>query len=111
MTINVPYLDQSKEAPTGCESVSSVMLLNYLGYQVSIGEFLDKYLDHEFFGEKNGELWGPDPHERFVGNPRDPEALGCYAPVIVNALRRTPSFHAERLFAPARRRRRIPGCR
>jgi len=95
MIINVPYLDQSKEAPTGCESVSTVMLLNYLGYPVTIGEFLDKYLDHESFGKKGGELWGPDPRERFVGDPRDPEALGCYAPVIVNALQRVAGGEYE----------------
>ena len=29
--IKVPYIDQTKEWPTGCESVSAVMLLQYLG--------------------------------------------------------------------------------
>ena len=29
--IDVPYIDQSKLYPTGCESVSTVMLLRFLG--------------------------------------------------------------------------------
>ena len=43
--INVPYLDQSNAAPTGCESVTAVMLLQYLGVDIGINEFIDKYLD------------------------------------------------------------------
>ena len=30
--IEVPYIDQSVKYPTGCESVSAVMLLKYLGF-------------------------------------------------------------------------------
>ena len=37
--IDVPYLDQSVRYPTGCESVSAVMLLRYLGYEMSVDEF------------------------------------------------------------------------
>lgn len=43
--IKVPYIDQSVKYPTGCESVSSVMLLRYLGYNLSVDEFIEKYLD------------------------------------------------------------------
>ena len=38
--IDVPYLDQSVRYPTGCESVSAVMLLRYLGYEMSVDEFM-----------------------------------------------------------------------
>ena len=31
--IRVPYLDQTDAAPTGCESVTAVMLLKYLGVE------------------------------------------------------------------------------
>ena len=34
--IEVPYIDQSVKYPTGCESVSAVMLLKYLGYEMTV---------------------------------------------------------------------------
>ena len=86
--INVPYLDQSNAAPTGCESVTAVMLLQYLGVDIGINEFIDKYLDKAPFEQRSGELYGPDPRECFAGDPYDPEAMGCYAPVIKKALER-----------------------
>ena len=84
--IDVPYLDQSQAAPTGCESVSAVMLLNWLGVDISIREFIDRYLDKADFQTRGGILYGPDPREAFAGDPYDPEAMGCYAPVIQRAL-------------------------
>ena len=47
--IEVPYLDQSHYYPTGCESVSTVMLLQYLGYRVSVDEFIRDYLKQDSF--------------------------------------------------------------
>ena len=38
--IEVPYIDQSVKYPTGCESVSAVMLLKYLGYEMTVDEFI-----------------------------------------------------------------------
>ena len=84
--IQVPYLDQSKEAPTGCESVTAVMLLQFLGKEITIQEFVDNYLEKEAFCEKDGVVFGPDPREKFAGDPYDPESMGCYAPVIQKAL-------------------------
>lgn len=108
--LSVPYLDQTKAAPTGCESVSSVMLLNYLGIPMSIREFIDTYLDKGYFRTETGEvlpcsvfekpctqeglledgsrLIGPDPFVEFAGDPYDPDAMGCYEPVIRKALNR-----------------------
>lgn len=86
--IDVPYLDQTAQAPTGCESVSAVMLLRYLGYDITIDSFLDTALDRGVWERRGGEWWGSDPRQAFVGDPRDPEALGCYAPVMVRALER-----------------------
>lgn len=87
--INVPYIDQTGGgALTGCESVSAVMLLNYLGYDISIYEFIDNYLDKDSFEERGGVLYGPNPYEVFAGDPYDKESMGCYAPVIKNSLER-----------------------
>lgn len=86
--IDVPYIDQSVKYPTGCESASAVMLLQYLGYDISVDEFIEKYLDKKDFENRGGELFGPDPYKFFCGSPYDEDAFGCYAPVICRALER-----------------------
>ena len=86
--IRVPYLDQTKEYPTGCESISAVMLLHYLGILVSADEFIGQYLDQEPMEIREGRLYGPNPFRCFAGSPYDSESFGCYPPVIVNALNR-----------------------
>ena len=84
--IQAPYIDQSGRYPTGCESVSAVMLLQHLGIDITVDEFIETYLEKKAFEEKDGILFGPDPRKYFCGSPYDEDAFGCYAPVIVNAL-------------------------
>ncbi len=43
--LNVPFIDQRKKYPTGCESISAVMALQYLGISISPETFIDNYLD------------------------------------------------------------------
>ena len=85
--IPVPYIDQSAAgAYTGCESVTAVMLLQYLGYPVRLFDFIDTCLEKESFERRGDKLYGGDPREVFCGDPRDPEAMGCYAPVLIRAM-------------------------
>lgn len=84
--LDVPYIDQSVKYPTGCESVSTVMLLQYLGYSLTVDEFIEKYLERRDFEERDGQLYGPSPDEYFCGSPYDENSFGCYAPVICRAL-------------------------
>ncbi len=87
--IDVPYIDQTGGgAFTGCESVTAVMLLQYLGCDISIYDFIDNYLEKEPFTERDGVLYGPSPYEKFVGDPYDKDAMGCYAPVIQRSMQR-----------------------
>jgi len=51
-----------------------------------LDDFIDNYLESSFLEEVNGELYGPNPNEAFVGDPRSVYSYGCYAPVIVNSL-------------------------
>lgn len=84
--LNVPYISQEGQYPTGCESVSTVMLLQYWGVSITVDKFIDEHL---ICGEQywsDGKLYGPDPNDRFVGNPRETNSYGCYAPVIEQAL-------------------------
>ena len=86
--IEVPYIDQSVVYPTGCESVSATMLLQYLGYEISVDEFIRKYVPCVAMEERDGQLYGPDPREAFCGSPYDSDSFGCYAPVIREALQK-----------------------
>lgn len=86
--IQAPYIDQTEKYPTGCESISAVMLLQYLGISISPDEFIETYLAKESMQKKGGRLYGPNPWNCFAGSPYDSESFGCYAPVIVQALNR-----------------------
>lgn len=91
--IKAPYIDQTKDWPTGCECVSTVMLLQYLGYPITMEEFVDRYVEKVPFETIDGKLYGADPRVHFAGNPKDPESMGCHAPVICKALEK---FFAEK---------------
>ena len=68
---------QLPELPTGCEITSLTMVLNYLGNSV------DK-CDMAYNCLMKGTIGKVHPNEYFLGNPRDNNSYGCYAPVIVN---------------------------
>ncbi len=91
--IDVPYISQKGLYPTGCESVSAVMLLRFLGYDISVDEFIKDYLDCQNFVMQNGQLYGPDPRKHFCGSPYCEDDFGCYPPVICKAL--TKVFHQK----------------
>ncbi|MBR3606301.1 MAG: C39 family peptidase [Lachnospiraceae bacterium] len=84
--IATPYINQTPKYPTGCESVSAVMLLQYLGYSITPEEFIDIYLEKKAFEKKEGILYGPDPNKYFCGSPYDENSFGCYAPVLKRAI-------------------------
>ncbi len=39
-----PFIDQRDKYPTGCESVTAVMALQYAGVDITVEEFIDNYL-------------------------------------------------------------------
>ncbi len=88
--IEVPYIDQTEKYPTGCESISAVMLLRYLGYPISPEEFIDRYLSKRDLTFRKGRLYGPHPDDAFIGSPYNNEkgSYGCYAPCIAAAIQR-----------------------
>ncbi len=85
-SLQVPYLEQTEEWPAGDECLCAVMLLRYLGIQLTVNEFVDFFLPQEQMRRKNGELIGPDPNVKFAGSPYDKSSFGCYPKVIVSAL-------------------------
>ena len=74
-TLAVQPLSQYPELPNGCEVTSLATVLNYLGYNVDKTNLSDSFLPKAPVGEA-------DFYAEFVGNPRDDDAFGCYAPVI-----------------------------
>ncbi|MBR4073328.1 MAG: C39 family peptidase [Clostridia bacterium] len=76
--IDAPFISQVSKYPTGCESVSAVMAMNYLGLDISVDNFIDKHLEM-------GPAANFDPNLCFGGNPRTSSGMGCYAPVIEKA--------------------------
>lgn len=86
--IKVPYIDQSGNYPTGCESVTAVMLLRYLGCDITVDEFIHSCLECREMEMREDGLYGPDPNESFCGSPYDENSFGCYAPALIKALDR-----------------------
>lgn len=86
--IDVPYLSQEKY-PTGCELVSTAMLLSHYGYEIEPMQLIDEgYLKTASVEYKNGKLYGENPNEAFVGNPRYSTGYGCYSEAICKALKK-----------------------
>ncbi len=83
--IKLKYMNQN-DYPTGCESVTTCMALNYMGYEMSVDNFIDNYLDKYSISWGENVMYGEDPDEYFIGNPRSSHSYGCYAPVIKKAL-------------------------
>lgn len=85
--IDVPILAQKPEYPTGCETVSAVMALQYFGEPIRVFQFIDAHLPmNSRFYFKNGVRYGPSPYEYFIGHPTSEQSYGCMAPVIEKAL-------------------------
>lgn len=79
--LDVKCVLQNPELPTGCEITALTTVLNYLGYDVDKLTLADNFLDKGRVGETS-------PYKAFVGNPRDEDACGAFAPVIVNSAKR-----------------------
>lgn len=98
LLLDVPHLPQGENYPAGCESVSAVMALRYLGANLSVEYFIDECLDQGSLSVSNGVTYGPDPKDCFIGSPYSSKGYGCYAPAIANAAQKLESqtgIHAE----------------
>lgn len=86
--LDVPYLSQVGLYPSGCESVSAVMALNYAGCDIDVDSFINAYLPQgsEPYYDEDGLLYGDSPYETFIGSPYSDTSYGCYAPVIQGAM-------------------------
>ncbi len=86
MIDDIDFISQLPDYPTGCESVSAVTALNYLGIDITVSQFIYDYLDIGYFYYVDGVLYGPDPWEKFIGDPTTDGGFGCYNTTIENAV-------------------------
>jgi len=69
---------QHPHYPTGCESVSLYILLNYYGVDVTVADIVEALPKGEEPYKKDGVYYGADPHKVFVGDPRRESSFGVY---------------------------------
>ena len=85
--LEVPALSQT-DWPTGCESVSAVMALNWAGADLTVEDFVYGFLPmDELWMDAAGQLCGPAPADTFNGDPAG-RGYGCFAPVLARAMSR-----------------------
>ena len=89
--INVPFIYQSDNYKTACESLSAVMALQYYNQNISPETFINNYLD-------KGSYESFDPNVCFGGDPCG-SGMGCYAPVITKAVNKYVSKTGAKLSA------------
>ena len=70
--IDVDFINQNPELPTGCESVSLAMAFNALGYPTSKTELADNYMPI-----------GVNYVTTFFGDPHENDGTGIYPPGLV----------------------------
>ena len=84
--LDAPFLDQREKYPTGCESVTAAMALQYAGVDVSPDEMIAAIPQGRApQPDGAGGYIGCDPREAFPGNPYTHAGWGCYAPVVLRA--------------------------
>ena len=84
--ISIPLLSQYPTLPTGCESVTAVMALNYFGDNITSEEFAENWLVKSSLYTKNNKIYGSHPNVSYIGNPFTNYGFGCYSPVIIRAV-------------------------
>ena len=87
--IDVPFYSQ-KDYPTGCELVSTSMLLAFYGISISANQLItDGYVKTKsVYLNKYRNACGPDPDIYFIGDPLKDTGYGCYSGTIISALKK-----------------------
>ena len=84
---DISFVSQLPDYPNGCEAACAVMLLIYHGYDITLSDFIFRYLPCDSIYIKDGMRYGPDPSLSFAGDPSDKNGgFGCFAPVISGSI-------------------------
>ena len=77
--LDVMEFCQYSDYPTGCESVSLHMLLNYYGVKVTVDQIIDLLpMGAQPYDDENGVRHGANPEREFVGDPRKQISYGVF---------------------------------
>ena len=77
--IDVIEFCQYPDYPTGCESVSLYMLLDYYGIDVKVDDIYDLLpMGAQPYDDENGVRHGANPEREFVGDPRSEYSYGVF---------------------------------
>ena len=77
--LNVEFISQETELPTGCEITSLAEVLNFYGYDIDKETLAQKYLPMRDTADEGCFV------KYFLGSPWDERGSGCFAPAIVTA--------------------------
>lgn len=80
VNLDIDLINQYPNYPTGCESVATVETLNYLGFNITVDEFIDKYLP-KTMTPYEGVFF-----DYFYGDPRSYYGSLCYPEVITKSV-------------------------
>lgn len=81
--IKMKHITQFDNLVTGCEIVSTCMVLNYYGKDsVTPEDMLTHLRRGKLKVNKDGVLYGPTPDDMFIGDPHRLDGFGCFAPAI-----------------------------
>lgn len=87
--ISVGTVCQYPNYPSGCEAVSAVMNLRYLGVNISVNEFVSNYLPLGQAPYKSNGVWySSDPNVSFLGDPASSSGWGIWAKGLAGAIER-----------------------
>jgi uncharacterized protein YvpB len=80
---NVPIINQYPKYPSGCESVSLLILLRYAKVNVTIEQITSNLnkADRPYYF--NNQRYGKDPEDYFIGDPSSANGFGVYEKPII----------------------------
>jgi Uncharacterized protein conserved in bacteria len=79
VTLDVIEYCQYPDYPTGCESVSLYMLLQYYGVDVTVDQIYDLLpMGAQPYVDEEGVRHGANPEREFVGDPRSEYSYGVF---------------------------------
>ena len=84
--VDMPQICQKPDYYYACESVSAVMLLQGMGYDITPNTFIDDYLTIRYMTYTEQGLCGADMNSAFINNPYDSSGYGCFSPVIAKSI-------------------------
>lgn len=76
VALNVPFIDQNPELPTGCEVTALAELLHFYGFEIDKEELAKNYLPIKQNPETGAFI------EFYLGSPWEVNGSGCFAPAI-----------------------------